>query len=78
MQNVDSVMFQKSLDQELHDLCQPLASLQCRLEIGRMLDNEVALREAVDGGLEDLQRLHTVLQRIRALALTLKEENCIA
>ena len=57
-----------TLDQmhaDLHDLCQPLTALQCRLEIGRMLGHDVALKEAVDGGLEETQRLFNVIARMR-------------
>ena len=60
--------FRAALDVELHDLSQPLASLQCRLEIGRIIGGEEALLEAVDGGLLDLRRLCDALQRMRELA----------
>ena len=35
---------------ELHDLCQPLTALQCRLEMGSMLGHPEDLEEAVKGG----------------------------
>jgi C4-dicarboxylate-specific signal transduction histidine kinase len=55
----------QQMDIDLHDLCQPLTALQCRLEIGKMMGHEGALREAVDGGLEETQRMFEVIARIR-------------
>ncbi|MBW4037391.1 MAG: hypothetical protein HIU91_00695 [Acidobacteria bacterium] len=53
------------LHADLHDLCQPLTALQCRLEIGRMLGQDMALREAVDGALEETQRMFVAVTRMR-------------
>ena len=53
------------LDRELHDMAQPLASLQCRLEFGRMLADKASLAEAVEGALSDLDRLNAVFSRLR-------------
>jgi len=50
---------------DLHDLCQPLTALQCRLEIGRMLGHDSALQEAVDGGLEETKRMFEVINQMR-------------
>jgi ribosomal 50S subunit-associated protein YjgA (DUF615 family) len=50
---------------ELHDLCQPLTALQCRLELGRMLGSKSALDEAIDGGLEETRRMFEMIARIR-------------
>jgi len=50
---------------DLHDLCQPLTALQCRLEIGRMLGHDSALQEAVDGGLEETQRMFAAINQMR-------------
>ena len=62
LQNADLVSY---LDKELHDLAQPISSLQCRLEIAKILDTDVASREAVEGGLEDLQRVMQSFKRMR-------------
>jgi signal transduction histidine kinase len=59
----DDVLDQVHAD--LHELCQPLTALQCRLEIGRMMGNEEALLEAVDGGLEETRRMFEVIDRMR-------------
>jgi hypothetical protein len=59
---------------ELHDLCQPLTALQCRLEIGRLQNHEGALAEAVDASLKETRRLFEVIARIRQRLLA-DEEN---
>ena len=55
-----------------------MARLECRLEIGRLVGGEEALGEAVDGGLEDLQRLSAALQRLRMLVSAATDERCAA
>ncbi len=58
---------------ELHDLCQPLTALQCRLEMGRMLGQPGSLEEAVDGSLEETRRMFEVIVRIRQRLLADEE-----
>jgi hypothetical protein len=41
----------------LHDLCQPLTTLQCRLEMAQFVDTPEAYREAVVAGLLECERL---------------------
>lgn len=50
---------------ELHDMCQPLTGLQCRLEMGKIIGTEEAFREAVHGGLEETRRMFGVVARMR-------------
>ena len=50
---------------ELHDLCQPLTALQCRLEIGRMLGQTASLEETLSGALEETRRMFEVIARMR-------------
>lgn len=59
---------------ELHDLCQPLTALQCRLELGRMLGNAAALEEAIAGGLEETRRMCEVIALMRQRLLGIEEE----
>jgi hypothetical protein len=59
---------------ELHDLCQPLTALQCRLELGRILGDSAALQEAVNGGLEETRRMFEVIALMRQRLLGIKEE----
>ncbi len=58
---------------ELHDLCQPLTALQCRLEIGRMLGRADALEEAIDGGLEATRRMFEIVARMRQRLLEMEQ-----
>jgi hypothetical protein len=41
----------------LHDLCQPLTTLQCRLEMAGVVGTAEAYREAVEMGLVECARL---------------------
>jgi hypothetical protein len=59
---------------ELHDLCQPLTALQCRLELGRMLGDSAALQEAVNGGLEETRRMFEAIALMRQRLLGIEEE----
>ena len=53
------------LRHELHELCQPLAALQCRLELGQMAGDDESLRQAVAGALADMKRVFACLQCLR-------------
>jgi hypothetical protein len=59
---------------ELHDLCQPLTALQCRLEMGRMLGHPEALEEAVKGGLEETRRMFHIIAHMRQRLLEIEED----
>jgi hypothetical protein len=48
----------------LHDLCQPLSTLQCRLEIGLMDATGLEMREAIVDSLLVCAQLN---QRVRAM-----------
>jgi hypothetical protein len=47
----------EELGQALHDLCQPLTTLQCRLEVAGVVGTMEAYQEAVDAGLAECSRL---------------------
>jgi signal transduction histidine kinase len=57
--------FLYELEDDLHDLCQPLTALQFRLELGKSLGDATALREAVDGALEETTRMIDSIKRMR-------------
>lgn len=59
----DPLLFE--LEDELHDLCQPLTALQFRLELGKCVGDPEALREAVDGALEETTRMIDTIKRMR-------------
>jgi len=54
------------VESELHDLCQPVTALQCRLELGRMEGSGEAALAALDGALEDVTRLFAAIATMRA------------
>jgi hypothetical protein len=45
------------ISQALHDLCQPLTTLQCRLEIAQLGGTDQDYRDAVELGLLECDRL---------------------
>ena len=47
----------KDMTAALHDLCQPLTTLQCRLEIAEVVGTEQGYREAVSLGLKECSRM---------------------
>jgi signal transduction histidine kinase len=47
----------KRMSMALHDLCQPLTTLQCRLEMAGVVGTAEAYREAVEMGLVECARL---------------------
>jgi len=49
----------------LHDLCQPLTMLQCRLEMAGLTGTAEAYREAVEMGLADCERLTAAVVSMR-------------
>ncbi len=57
--------FLRDLESKLHDLCQPLTTLQCRLELGQMYGDEVSLMEAIEGGLMETARLFDGIGKLR-------------
>ena len=51
----------------LHDLCQPLTTLQCRLEIAGLVGTAEAYRDAVELGLVECGRLAEGVQSMREI-----------
>ncbi len=51
----------------LHDLCQPLTVLQCKLELGLLKGGEEAAHSAVVDGLHECKRLNAVVKTMREL-----------
>ncbi len=54
----------------LHHLCQPLTTLQCRLEIAGLIGTAEAYREAVDLGLAECARLVESVESMREILRT--------
>jgi len=55
----------EELELDLHDLVQPLMTLQCRLEIAQMLADPHSVDQAVAGALDDAARACACVQRLR-------------
>jgi signal transduction histidine kinase len=53
------------LEDELHELCQPLTALHFRLEVGKADGGERALHEAVEGALDETARMVHAVRRMR-------------
>jgi hypothetical protein len=51
----------------LHDLCQPLTVLQCKLELSLLNGSEEATHAAVVDGLHECRRLNAVVKTMREL-----------
>lgn len=51
----------------LHDLCQPLTVLQCKLELGLLKGGEEAIEAAARDGLKECKRLNAVVMTMREL-----------
>ncbi len=53
------------MDHVLHEMCQPLTVLRCRLELGMLRDEPEAMREAVRAGLDECLRLNGAVASMR-------------
>ena len=49
----------------LHNLCQPLTTLQCRLEMAGLVGRPEAYREGVEEGLAECRRMMQVVGAMR-------------
>jgi signal transduction histidine kinase len=57
----------RQLSSLLHDLCQPLTSLQCRLELAVLLDTPEAYGEVVEHGITECMRLAQSVRLMREI-----------
>lgn len=57
----------KRIGTALHDLCQPLTTLQCRLEMAGLLATPEAYREAAETGLGECIRLSEAVKSMREI-----------
>jgi signal transduction histidine kinase len=67
----------KQLGDALHDLCQPLTTLQCRLEMASLTNTIEAYHEAAEAGMAECGRLAESVELMRAILhrSTRKAEN---
>ena len=57
----------RQLSGALHDLCQPLTTLQCRLEMAILSDSEESYREAAETGLTECRRILQLVESMREI-----------
>jgi hypothetical protein len=57
----------RQISKAVHDLCQPLTTLQCRLEIAGLTGTAEAYREGVDLGLVECARIVEAVGTIRGI-----------
>jgi signal transduction histidine kinase len=65
----------KQLSAAVHDLCQPLTTLQCRLELATLTCTPESYREAVDDGLIECRRMVEAVESIREILRAESQEN---
>ncbi len=63
----DEVEEMRRLSKALHDLCQPLTTLQCRLEMAGVVGTDAGYREAVELSLGECSRLMGAVDAMRGL-----------
>ena len=56
----------KKMGMALHDLCQPLTTLQCRLEMAELIDTADGYRAAVKTGMAECLRLSAAVALMRS------------
>jgi signal transduction histidine kinase len=57
----------KQLGDALHDLCQPLTTLQCRLEMASLTDTLEVYRVAAETGMAECRRLAEAVESMREI-----------
>jgi len=57
----------KHLSGTLHDLCQPMTTLQCRLEMAILSDSPEAYREAAKSGIIECRRMVGMVKLLREI-----------
>ena len=55
----------QQMRQDLHDLCQPLTALQCRLEMAKMYQDPLLLRDIVQDSLSETTRMFACIGHMR-------------
>ncbi len=66
----------RQLNQALHDLCQPMTTLQCRLEMAGVVGTNEAYREAVEQGLTECSRLIESVDAMRGMVRAAMRRSC--
>jgi hypothetical protein len=57
--------FAARMDNALHELCQPLTVLQCRLAMGELIGDKAAMRDAITEALVECKRINLAIGLMR-------------
>jgi len=68
----------EEMGRALHDLCQPLTTLQCRLEIAGLVGTAEAYRDAVDLGMVECARFVERVQSMREILQASRQTEDVA
>lgn len=60
----------EQMDGLLHGFCQPLTVLQCRLALGGLSGEPLAMREAIEAALGECTRLNEKINAMREILQT--------
>jgi hypothetical protein len=63
----------EEIGKALHDMCQPLTTLRCRLELAGLVGTEEAYREAVSLGLVECSRVVQAVESMREALMAVRE-----
>jgi signal transduction histidine kinase len=63
------------IDEMLHDLCQPLTVIQCRLALGELNGEPAAMREAIGEALGACARMNHAVAAMRGVLIAASCEN---
>lgn len=67
-------MLVEQMDGLLHGFCQPLTVLQCRLALGELSGELLAMREAIRAALGECARLNEKVDAMREMLQAAKRE----
>ena len=74
LRKADRTELVERIDVALHDLCQPLTVLQCRLAMGELLGEPDAMRESIREALQECERLNQTVGTMRTMLLDIKAD----
>lgn len=67
MVHLPESQLEEQMDTALHQLCQPLTVLQCRLALGDLAEEPKAMKEAIRDALVECARLNQAVQGMRQI-----------
>ncbi len=65
----------KRMIEAIHALCQPLTTLQCRLEMATLVATLEAYREAAESGLAECRRMVEIVESMREVLRAATQES---